>query len=134
MAGLAVIALLFPDLPGAARWESRAVSTLSTEADNLILADGCGAEQSVGYQIATVELLLLVAALLVQRDGRAPSGITGAISRSSAFLAAVVGEDDPDPRYGDADQNSRSAWARRTNARYAIISVSSPRWGWPRRF
>lgn len=104
MAGLAVIALLFPDLPGAARWESRAVSTLSTEADNLILADGCGAEQSVGYQIATVELLLLVAALLVQRDGRAPSGITGAISRSSAFLAAVVGEDDPDPRYGDADQ------------------------------
>ena len=104
MAGLAVVAMMFPELPGAARWERNALRTMSTHADRLILADGCGAEQSVGYQIATVELLQLVAALLLQRDGVAPAAITGAIARSSAFLAAVVGESDPDPRYGDADQ------------------------------
>nr|MCW1960388.1 heparinase II/III family protein [Mycobacterium sp.] len=104
MAGLAVIAMLFPDLPGAQRWERRAVHTLSTEAPNLILPDGCGAEQSVAYQIATVELLQLITGLLLDRDGRAPEAITDAISRSSAFLANIVGENDPDPRYGDADQ------------------------------
>lgn len=104
MAGLAVIAMMFPELPDADRWEQRAVQTLSTEAGNLILPDGFGAEQSVSYQIATVELFQLVAALLMQRDGRAPEAIAEAISRSSRFLDVVVGENDPDPRYGDADQ------------------------------
>lgn len=104
MVGLAVVAMMFPELPQAPRWERNAVRTLSTHADRLILADGCGAEQSIGYQIATVELLQLVAALLMQRDGAAPPVLTAAITRSSAFLAGVVGERDPDPRYGDADQ------------------------------
>lgn len=104
MAGLAVVALILPDLPGAERWLQRAVRTLTVEATKWILPDGCGAEQSIAYQIATVELLQLVAALLTQRDGRAPQPITEAISRSSRFLASIVGESDPDPRYGDADQ------------------------------
>lgn len=104
MAGLAAIGMLFPDLPGADRWERRAVKTLTAEAANIILPDGCGAEQSIGYQIATVELLQFVAALRVERDGLAPKEITRAIARSSRFLARVVGKNDPDPRYGDADQ------------------------------
>lgn len=104
MAGLAVIGMFFPDLPGADNWERHAVQTLSAEAGKLILPDGCGAEQSVGYQIATAELLHLVAVLLLQRDGQAPSVIIEAISRSSRLLADVVGDNDPDPRYGDADQ------------------------------
>jgi hypothetical protein len=104
MAGLATIGMMFPDLRGADRWEQRAMKTLATEAANVILPDGCGAEQSVGYQIATVELLQLVAALRMERDGSAPKGIIEAISRSSSFLASIVGEHDPDPRYGDADQ------------------------------
>lgn len=104
MAGLATIGMLFPDLPGAAVWEQRAVQTLAAEAAKIILPDGCGAEQSIGYQLATVELLQFVAALRVERDGLAPKEITRAIARSSGFLARVVGENDPDPRYGDADQ------------------------------
>lgn len=104
MAGLAVVALLFPDLDAAVEWKQQAVQTLAAEAGNLILPDGCGSEQSVAYQIATVELLQLVAALLVQRGGPVPVAITDAIARSSAFLAALVGGHDPDPRYGDADQ------------------------------
>ena len=59
MAGLAAIGMLFPDLPGADRWERRAVKTLTAEAAKHHLPDGCGAEQSIGYQIATVELLNL---------------------------------------------------------------------------
>ena len=38
-----------------------------------ILSDGAGAEQAVGYQVFTAELLMVVAALLVERDGQAPN-------------------------------------------------------------
>jgi len=104
MAGLAVVSMIFPELRAASDWERRAVQTLASEAQKQILPDGCGAEQSVGYQVATVELFHLVAASLVERDGRAPSAITDAIARSTGFLSAVVGHSDPDPRFGDSDQ------------------------------
>lgn len=104
MVGLAVISMMFPELRSAAQWERRAITTLTVEASKQILPDGSGAEQSVGYQLATAELLHLVAALLIQRDGHAPLPITDAIARSGAYLSAVVGEHDPDPRYGDSDQ------------------------------
>jgi hypothetical protein len=104
MAGLAIVSMMLPELNRAADWEQRAIETLSAEAGKQILADGSGAEQAVGYQAFTVELLHLVAALMAQRDGRAPDAIIAAISRSCAFLAAVVGRSDPAPRYGDDDQ------------------------------
>lgn len=104
MVGLAVISMMLPELRSAAQWERRAITTLTMEASKQILPDGSGAEQSVGYQLATAELLHLVAALLIQRDGHAPLPITDAIARSGAYLSAVVGEHDPDPRYGDSDQ------------------------------
>lgn len=104
MAGLAVISMLFPEMHSAARWEQRALRTLSDEARKQILPDGAGAEQSVGYQMATVELLHLVASLFAARDRDAPGAITDAIARSSAFLAGVIDGDDPDPRNGDSDQ------------------------------
>jgi Heparinase II/III-like protein/Heparinase II/III N-terminus len=104
MAGLAVVAILFPDLPQAGDWEQQAITGLTAEADRQILADGAGAEQAVGYQVFTVELMLVVVALLVERDGRAPQPILEAIDRSAAYLAAVVGQADPDPRYGDNDE------------------------------
>ena len=104
MAGLAVVSMMLPELSSAADWERLAIQTLSTEAAKQILADGSGAEQAVGYQAFTVELLHLVAAMQAQRDGRVPEPIVDAIARSCAFLAAVVGRHDPAPRYGDHDQ------------------------------
>lgn len=104
MAGLAVVALMFPELPSASEWEASAIRILCAEADKQILADGAGAEQAVGYQIFTVELLQVAAALLLQRDGNAPKAILDAIARSTSFLSAVIGVDDPAPRYGDCDE------------------------------
>jgi hypothetical protein len=104
MAGLALVGMMFPELRCARDWERDALNTLTTEAGRQILPDGAGAEQSVGYQMATVELLHMVAVLVRERDGAATTPITEAIARSSRFLAAVVGEVDPEPRYGDADQ------------------------------
>jgi len=104
MTGLAVIAILFPELQHSAQWERSAIATLSAESDKQILSDGAGAEQAVGYQAFTVELLHLVAVLLEVRDGAAPAPMTRAVARSTAYLSSVVGTADPAPRYGDEDE------------------------------
>lgn len=104
MAGLATVAMLLPELRRAADWERLAVDTLSAEASKQILADGCGAEQSVAYQMFTAELINLVSTLLAQRDGQPPAPLSDAVARSSAFLSRLVGRSDPDPRYGDDDE------------------------------
>lgn len=104
LAGLAVVAILFPDLPQARGWERKAMTELVAEADRQILEDGAGAERAVGYQLFTVELMLVVVALLIERDGHAPQSVVDAIDRSADYLAAVVGRSDPDPRYGDNDE------------------------------
>lgn len=103
MAGLAVVSMLVPELRNAAGWERNAIRTLSIEAPKQILADGAGAEQAVGYQMFTVELLNLVAVLMAQRDGSPPAPIRAAIARSSSYLATLVDGGDPPPRYGDDD-------------------------------
>ncbi|MEN0139104.1 MAG: alginate lyase family protein [Rhodococcus sp. (in: high G+C Gram-positive bacteria)] len=104
MAGVATVAILFPDLACAASWEKDAIRVLSAEAERQILPDGAGAEQALGYQIFTSELLLTVAALLTLRDGRPPPELIAAVDRSADFIAALVGERDPAPRYGDDDE------------------------------
>lgn len=104
LAGLATVAMLFPELDGAAGWEDRALQGLVVEADRQILPDGAGAEQAVGYQVFTAELLLMVAALLRSRGDTPPPPLAAAVDRSADYLAAVVGDQDPDPRYGDDDE------------------------------
>ena len=75
MTGLAVIAMMFPELRNSKRWERHSIHALSIEASNQVLVDGTGAEQAIAYQMFTVELLHLVAVLLAQRDGCAPDPI-----------------------------------------------------------
>lgn len=104
MAGLAVVALLLPDLPDAPEWEQRALAVLTDEVDLQILADGSGAEQAVGYQMFTVELTLVVGALMAVRDGLMPQAIRRAADRSAVYLSALVDDADPAPRYGDDDE------------------------------
>lgn len=104
MAGLAVVAMIFPELKEAARWKQSAVEVLCVEAGKQILVDGAGAEQAIGYQMFTVELLLLVAALKTSLGDDAPGPIVDAIKRSCFYLANLVGSEDPAPRYGDDDE------------------------------
>ena len=103
MAGIAVTALLLPEITGADRAASRAVGVLSREAERQILPDGAGAEQSVAYQIFCADLLLVVTAL--QRLGGADTApaVVGALRRSADHLRRLVGDRDPVPRFGDAD-------------------------------
>ncbi|WP_138735707.1 heparinase II/III family protein [Modestobacter excelsi] len=104
LAGLATVALLFPELAPSACWERRAMDGLVTEASRQVLPDGAGAEQAVGYQVFTAELLVVVAVLLESRGDVPPAPLLAAIDRSADYLAAVVGDADPPPRYGDDDE------------------------------
>jgi hypothetical protein len=104
LAGLAVVALLFPELAAAAQWERRALAELAVQADRQILPDGVGAEQAIGYQMFVAELTMLVALLLRIRGSAVPPQILAAIDRSATYLSAMVGDTDPDPRFGDDDE------------------------------
>lgn len=104
LCGLAVIALLFPELAAAAQWERRALAELAVQADRQILPDGVGAEQAIGYQMFVVELTMLVALLLRLRGSAEPPQILAAMDRSATCLSAMVGDEDPDPRFGDDDE------------------------------
>ncbi|UFS98880.1 heparinase II/III family protein [Nocardia huaxiensis] len=102
LAGLATVAILLPELPSAPRWERDALALLIQHGDRQILPDGAGAEQAVGYQLFTVELLAVVYALLTLR-GQQPHEIGTVIGRSTRYLTMLVGKHDPAPRYGDDD-------------------------------
>lgn len=104
LAGLAVIALLFPELAGAERDLRRALDALAAQAGLQILPDGAGAEQAFAYQLFTADLLLVVAALLRKAGRPVPQPVTDALRRSAGYLAALVGRADPAPRYGDDDE------------------------------
>lgn len=102
LSGLAVVAILLPDLPAAARWEREALAALADHADRQVLPDGSGAEQAIAYQLFVAELVGIVHALLELR-GDPPHRIGAMITRSSRFLATLVGDADPAPHYGDDD-------------------------------
>jgi hypothetical protein len=104
MAGLAVVGLCCPELARAESWLARALGELSTQADLQILADGAGAEQAVGYQVFTAELLGVVVLLLGLASRPTPPALTEAITRSATYLVHLVGRDHPTPRIGDDDE------------------------------
>ena len=103
LAGVATVGILFPELAGAQRRERDALAALAQEADRQILPDGAGAEQSSAYLVFSAQLLLVPAALLQLRGDRPPAAIRGAVRRSAGYLADLVGDGDPLPRYGDED-------------------------------
>jgi uncharacterized heparinase superfamily protein len=103
LAGLATIGLLAPELTSADKWTSYALEKLAVEAERQILPDGTGAEQAFAYHLFIIDLLLLVVALLDARSEPVPDALTAALRRSADALSAQIGEEEPEPTYGDAD-------------------------------
>jgi hypothetical protein len=104
LAGLVTTTLLLPELPGADVRCRRALGLLAAEADRQLLPDGAGAEQAVGYQVFTADLLLVVLVLLCAGGRPVPRAVEHALRRSGDYLAALVAEGEPVPRYGDDDE------------------------------
>lgn len=103
LVGVITVMLVFPELEAAAGLLDPAVAELSAQAALQILPDGAGAEQAVAYQVFTAELLLLAWVLLGRAGMAVPAEISAALARSADYLAALVADEDPDPRYGDGD-------------------------------
>ena len=103
LVGAATVHLLFPELAAPARVFDDCLKSLCDEAERQILPDGAGAEQSVSYQMITVEFFSIVIGLLRAKGEEVPARLTAAVERSSRYLSTLVGTDDPDPRYGDDD-------------------------------
>lgn len=109
LAGLVTIGLLAPELAPGERWLEHGLLGLGAEAGRQIAPDGTSVEQSFRYHLHVVDLLLLVVALLDARSRPVPPPLTDALSRSAAALAAQLGDGEPEPAYGDADD----AWVVR---------------------
>lgn len=105
MSGLITVALLFPELAAPADRLGQAMDTLATAAEQLILPDGAGAEQSATYQIFTAEMLATAVVLLRLQGSHTPPMLEAALVRGAHYLIALVGSHDPDPRYGDDDDS-----------------------------
>ena len=93
--GLLAIGTAFPGLPHAADWERQGRTILERESRRQILPDGVGAEQAIAYQLFTMEMLAVGAALGADTTSRFP--------QAEAFLTAITDEAGNAPRIGDGD-------------------------------
>lgn len=129
LTGLVTVHLLFPELAAPAALKRRAITALSAAADQLILPDGAGAEQSISYQIFTAELFAILVALWRLCGDQVPARIAAALERSTRYLVSLVGSHDPDPRYGDDDDGFAlrlGAEPKRTvRAHFGIVAATT---------
>ena len=103
LVGLVAVATMVPELEGSERRLERALAELAEEVERQIRPDGTNAEQAFAYQVFVLDLLLVALALVDARARPAPEPLNAALTRSAEALWAQLGEDEPEPRYGDAD-------------------------------
>ena len=112
--GLLLIGRVLPHHPQGASWAQTGRRILAREAPNLVLPDGAGAEQAIGYHCFTLEMLAL--ARLVDTT---PLDLTAA----GHFLRAMTGAGGQTPRIGDDDE-SRVIWSPPGPEPYALALQS----------
>jgi hypothetical protein len=103
LVGLVTIGFLVPELRGAEGLLARSLAGLGREAERQIAPDGTSVEQAFRYHLFVLDQLLAVVALLDAGGRTCPESILDALARSGGALAAQLGESDPEPTYGDAD-------------------------------
>lgn len=100
---LALVGMLFSDLPPAAGWLRTGLSILSRELERQVHPDGVGAEQAIHYHGEVLEWYLLVAALERRRGGVAHHAWRDRLLRMATFLERIGDRCDNLPAYGDSD-------------------------------
>ena len=103
LGGLVVAGALAPELRDARRWLADAIEELELEAQRQIRTDGTGVEQAFSYHLFVLDLLLVAVSALDVAGEPVPTGVRHAIECSGDALWAQLGEGEPAPRYGDAD-------------------------------
>jgi uncharacterized heparinase superfamily protein len=103
MAGLYVAACAWPHWPVSARWRANAKRILEREIARQVHEDGVTREQTVGYQIFVLQLLL-IAGLVGETSGDPFSSAYWAIVRRMiGFLRSVADASGHLPDFGDSD-------------------------------
>lgn len=103
LAGIVAVGVLARELRDADRWLDGALAELAREAGRQIRTDGTNAEQAFGYQVFVLDLLLVTYALSETTGRKVPDALTSALIRSGHALWAQLGDDEPEPTYGDSD-------------------------------
>lgn len=109
LAGIVVASALFPELPQADVRLARAVAELERRCEEQFRGDGSHDEEALWYGLFSADLVLVAVAALSATSRRIPEGITAALSRFSDFLAATHSGEEPELRFGDAD-DGRATW------------------------
>ena len=104
-AGVAILALLLPEVPLTGPSFAAAVKTLNDEVLKQILPDGAPAEQSPTYGAFTIELVLAAEALARVAGRALLSPAAGErLALFADFVAGIAGPVGPVPRIGDDDE------------------------------
>jgi hypothetical protein len=102
-----------------------ALDELRQRCDQQFATDGSHREQSFGYAVFSLELLLVAAGALRSTGAVVPGWLDDVFRRAADALAAQLGEDDPDPRYGDRDDGGATLLGGRTvrSGRHVLSSL-----------
>lgn len=103
LTGLAYLGILFPELPGAARWRAVGLGRLWAEIERQVYADGVDYEASTGYHRLVTEMALSVAGLCVANDIPIPAVARARLALMLDAIAVTTQPDGTVPAIGDAD-------------------------------
>lgn len=129
LAGLAVGALCFTDLPGASARVEGALDGLARELGRQVHGDGVNAEQAMAYQGFALDLVLPVVACLTRLGRPVAETIAGPVAGMAEVLACFASDGGTLPRTGDDDDavgidlSSESGRADRLRTRVRATSL-----------
>jgi hypothetical protein len=101
--GLFYAGVVFPDLPGAARWRERGAEILVRELARQVRGDGVYFEQTTCYQRYSVEIALHLLILAARVRFALPPAVADQAQAMLDFLLAVRSPDGALPQIGDSD-------------------------------
>jgi uncharacterized heparinase superfamily protein len=104
LVGLVVLGTLAPELKDSARWVPPACDELCRQVQQQIRPDGTSVEQAFSYHLFVLDLLLVAVGGLMSRGGAIPEPLRDALARAARALWAQLGDDEPEPTYGDSDE------------------------------
>jgi uncharacterized heparinase superfamily protein len=130
LVGVVAVSALTPELESSNHRLERSLEELGDEVERQIRPDGTGAEQAFAYQVFVLDMLLVAVALLDARGLPAPEPLCDALIRSADALWAQLGDDEPEPRYGDSDDGRALVLdAAQTRSARGVAAAVAARFG-----
>lgn len=125
-AGLALIALAFPEFVEAARWRERALGVLKREAVQQTTHEGVHIEFAPSYQAFVWELFYMVARLAEAADEPVPE-LWDAVERLGGSISLLITPDGRIPQSGDGDEAVAFDLDQPENRFRAIMALAASR-------